>query len=258
MEHAGEVTRTSSSRTFARLWPSWSTPGRKARTSSRTFVRLACGSHGARQMVTRASSPRAFDRLACGSHGARQMVTRASSPRAFDRLACGSHGARQMVTRASSPRAFGRLACGPHGARQMVTRASSPRAFGRLVLEHTVVWEIFIRSSNKSIVGGLPEKRDNTMPTWSWPNNIGVRWTSNRFCRQPSWGISSFVRAGLWVWPYRQVFALMEQTSRKPVLGTVLEWFRRLAPNKFGEPTRTLAEHACCRAEGHRAIMMSD
>ena len=159
------MTRTSSSRTFARLWPSWSTPGRKARTSSR----------------------------------------------AFDRLACGSHGARQMVT-----------------------RASSPRAFGRLVLEHTVVWEIFIRSSNKSIVGGLPEKRDNTMPSWSWPNDIGVRWTSNRFCRQPSWGISSFVRAGLWVWPYRQVFALMEQTSRKPVLGTVLEWFQRLAPNKFG------------------------
>src|SRR6266508_6628533 len=91
-----------------------------------------------------------------------------------------------------------------------------------------------------------------------WLNDIGVRWTSNRFCQQPSWGISSFIRAGLWVWPYRQVFALMEQTSRKPVLGTVLEWFRRLAPNKFGEPTRTLAEHACCRAEGHRAIMMSD
>ena len=172
----------------ARSRSSWSTPGRKARTSSRTFDRLACGSHGARQMVTRASSPRAFDRLACGSHGARRMVT----------------------------------------------RASSPRAFGRLVLEHTVVWEIFIRSSNKSIVGGLPEKRDNTMPSWSWPNDIGVRWTSNRFCRQPSWGISSFVRAGLWVWPYRQVFALMEQTSRKPVLGTVLEWFWRLAPNKFG------------------------
>jgi len=131
----------------ARSRSSWSTPGRKARTSSRTFDRLACGSHGARQMVTRASSPRAFDRLACGSHGARRMVT----------------------------------------------RASSPRAFGRLVLEHTVVWEIFIRSSNKSIVGGLPEKRDNTMPSWSWPNDIGVRWTSNRFCRQPSWGISSFV-----------------------------------------------------------------
>src|SRR5438105_4739312 len=31
-----------------------------------------------------------------------------------------------------------------------------------------------------------------------------------------------------------QFFALMEQTSCKPVLGTVLEWFRRLAPNKFG------------------------
>jgi len=46
----------------------------------------------------------------------------------------------------------------------------------------------------------------------------------------------------------------MEQTSRKPVLGTVLEWFWRLAPSKFGEPTKTLAEHACCRAEGHRAI----
>src|SRR5438128_11877090 len=67
-----------------------------------------------------------------------------------------------------------------------------------------------------------------------------------------------FVQAGLWIWPYRQVFALMEQTSRKPVLGTVLEWFWRLAPSKFGEPTKTLAEHACCRAEGHRAIMMSN
>ena len=137
----------------------------------------------------------------------------------------------------TSSRTFDRLACGSHGARQMVTRASSPRAFGWLVLEHTVVWEIFIRSSNKSIVGGLPEKRDNTMPSWSWPNDIGVRWTSNRFCRQPSWGISSFVRAGLWVWPYRQVFALMEQTSRKPVLGTVLEWFQRLAPKQVREPT---------------------
>src|SRR5207237_10528866 len=86
LEHAVEVTRTSSSRTFARLWPSWSTPGRKARTSSRTFDRLACGSHGARRMVIRASSPRAFDRLACGRHGARQMVTRALSPRAFGRI----------------------------------------------------------------------------------------------------------------------------------------------------------------------------
>src|SRR6266540_647351 len=50
----------------------------------------------------------------------------------------------------------------------------------------------------------------------------------------------------------------MEQTSHKPILGTVLEWFWRSAPNKFGVPTKTLAEHACCRAEGHRAIMMSD
>src|SRR6266540_2834999 len=32
--------------------------------------------------------------------------------------------------------------------------------------------------------------------------------------------------------------ALMEQTSRKPVFGTVLEWFRRLAPNKFGSQPR--------------------
>src|SRR5438105_512198 len=135
-------------------------PGRKARTSSRTF-----------------------DRLACGPHGARRMVTRASSPRAFGRLACGPHGAPQMVTRASSPRAFGRLACGSHGARRMVIRASSPRAFDRLVLEHTVVWEIFIQSSNKSIVGGLPEKRDNTMPSCSWPNDMGVRWQLNRFLR---------------------------------------------------------------------------
>ena len=164
MEHAGRVTRTSSPRTFARLWPSWSTPGRKTRTSSRAFDRLACGSHGARQMVTRASSPRAFDRLACGSHGARRMVIRASSPRAFDRLACGPHGARQMVTRASSPRAFGRLACGSHGARREGDPSVEPPSERSDRSEHTVVWEIFIQSLNESTVGWLPEKRNYTMP----------------------------------------------------------------------------------------------
>src|SRR5438105_12140025 len=58
------------------------------------------------------------------------------------------------------------------------------------------------------------------------------------FAGKPSWGISSFVQAGLWIWLYRQVFALMEQTSRKPVLGTVLEWFWLSAPSNFGSQPR--------------------
>src|SRR5881394_3782681 len=110
MEHAGRVTRASSPRAFGRLWPSWSTPGRKPER-----------------------------RAPEGSVGSL--------------VALMEHAGR--VIRASSSQAFGRLACGSHGARRMVTRASSPRAFDRLVLEHTVVWEIFIRYSNKSIVGGL-------------------------------------------------------------------------------------------------------
>src|SRR6266542_1999080 len=73
MEHAGRVIRASSPRAFGRLWPSWSTPGRKPerRAPERSVGSLvALMEHAGEE--TRTSSPRAFGRLACGSHGARQ------------------------------------------------------------------------------------------------------------------------------------------------------------------------------------------
>src|SRR6266542_7020438 len=73
MEHAGRVTRASSPRAFGRLWPSWSTPGRKPehRAPERSLGSLvALMEHAGEE--TRTSSPRAFGRLACGSHGARR------------------------------------------------------------------------------------------------------------------------------------------------------------------------------------------
>src|SRR5438105_773791 len=99
--------------------------------------------------------------------------------------------------RASSPRAIGRLACGSQGARRKGNpnvkppRDESARLWlswstpegnpnveppndRSACLEYTVVWEIFIRSSNMSTVGWLPAKRDNTMPGGGWPNDTSV------------------------------------------------------------------------------------
>ena len=50
----------------------------------------------------------------------------------------------------------------------------------------------------------------------------------------------------------------MEQTSRKPVLGTVPEWFRRSAPEQVQEPTKALRERTWCRAGDGRVILVSD
>src|SRR5438876_7392752 len=49
----------------------------------------------------------------------------------------------------------------------------------------------------------------------------------------------------------------MEQTSRKPVLGTVPEWFRRSAPEQVQEPTKALMERTYCRAGNGRVIPVS-
>src|SRR5438128_2624032 len=131
MEHAGRVTRASSPRAFGRLWPSWSTPGRKPE---------------------RLAPERSVGSLAAVLEHA-GWLTRARGSRAFVCSAWAPQGAGRMVTRASSPRAFGRLACGSHGARRGENPNVEPPSDRSARLEHTVVWEIFIRSSNKSTVG---------------------------------------------------------------------------------------------------------
>ena len=57
-------------------------------------------------------------------------------------------------------------------------------------------------------------------------------------------GHTLVIRADLLIWPLRQVFALVEQTSRELVLETVPEWFSALSPEQVREPTEALMEHA--------------
>ena len=67
-------------------------------------------------------------------------------------------------------------------------------------------------------------------------------------------GHTLVIQAGLLIWPLRQAFALVEQTSRKLVLGTVLEWFRCSAPEQVREPTKALRERTWCRAGSGRVV----
>src|SRR6266540_889785 len=130
MEHAGRVTRASSPRAFGRLWHAWSKRGGKEER--------------------RAPVPSFGSLVALMEHAGEE--TRTSSPRAFGRLACGSHGARRKgdpsVELPSVRLARLWLSWSTPGGNPSV----EPPSIRSARLEYTVVWEIFIRSSNKSTV----------------------------------------------------------------------------------------------------------
>src|SRR6266540_2048714 len=141
MGHAGRVTRTSSSRTFARpaygphgtrrkgdpnveppnvrsarLRPSWSTPeGESGRRAPERFGRLACGPHGARRKESPDAEPPSDSvgsLAALMEHAGRRVRT--PSPRAIRSARLRPSGSTpEGESGRRAPERFGRLACGP-------------------------------------------------------------------------------------------------------------------------------------------------